>query len=90
MTIVGLRLYIHPAAILMSTTLVELTFILLARPDTEDSSSSRGAIPSANEIKSYKMIGDVNLFLPSGVEEDVECEIMIAGEFLIDTRPPVS
>jgi predicted GNAT family acetyltransferase len=25
------------------------------------------------------MIGDVNLFLPKGVEEDVECEIMIAG-----------
>ncbi|KAJ9101184.1 hypothetical protein QFC21_003403 [Naganishia friedmannii] len=25
------------------------------------------------------MIGDVNLFLAQGVEEDVECEIMIAG-----------
>ncbi|KAJ9126118.1 hypothetical protein QFC24_002391 [Naganishia onofrii] len=24
------------------------------------------------------MIGDVNLFLPHGVEEDVECEIMVA------------
>ncbi|OCF33091.1 hypothetical protein I317_01891 [Kwoniella heveanensis CBS 569] len=26
------------------------------------------------------MIGDVNLFLPNGVEEDGECEIMIASE----------
>lgn len=26
------------------------------------------------------MVGDVNLFLPNGPKEDVECEIMIAGE----------
>lgn len=25
------------------------------------------------------MIGDVNLFLPNGPQDDVECEIMIAG-----------
>jgi hypothetical protein len=26
------------------------------------------------------MVGDVNMFLPNGLEEDGECEIMIAGE----------
>jgi hypothetical protein len=25
------------------------------------------------------MVGDVNMFLPDGIEEEGECEIMIAG-----------
>lgn len=55
----------------------ELTFILLARPE----GASSDPIPSTQELIALKMIGDVNLFLPNGVEEDVECEIMIAGAF---------
>lgn len=57
---------------------VELTFIILARPTPADG-APKEKIPSADEIRTYPMIGDVNLFLPHGVEEDVECEIMIAG-----------
>lgn len=55
----------------------ELTFILLAPPE----GASPDQIPSTQELTTRKMIGDVNLFLPNGVEEDVECEIMIAGAF---------
>ena len=33
------------------------------------------------------MVGDVNLFLPDGPAEDVECEIMIAGGYLL---PPAA
>ena len=28
------------------------------------------------------MVGDVNMFLPDGIDEDGECEIMIAGVLL--------
>ncbi|WVQ93985.1 hypothetical protein IAU59_001063 [Kwoniella sp. CBS 9459] len=74
----------------------KLTFILLARPETSSSSSSSSISnsdlsPSAAglrilqpaELKQCRMVGDVNLFLPNGVEEDGECEIMIAS---IDDR----
>lgn len=54
----------------------ELTFILLARSGSPSSSP----VLHPDEIKACPMVGDVNLFLPNGSQEDVECEIMIAGE----------
>jgi hypothetical protein len=54
----------------------ELTFILLARP--EELASKLLLNPA--DLAQCKMVGDVNLFLPDGPAEDVECEIMIAGE----------
>ncbi|KAJ9110667.1 hypothetical protein QFC19_001496 [Naganishia cerealis] len=64
----------------LCNTPTELTFILLARPMSSGEASSTATTPSSTELKSYKMIGDVNLFLPQGVKEDVECEIMIAAD----------
>lgn len=58
--------------------IVELTFIVLARPDRYPCASH--LLLSTDQIKDCKMIGDVNLFLPDGPAHDVECEIMIAGE----------
>jgi hypothetical protein len=52
-----------------------LTFIVLSK-STDASVSSI----TAEIIHSLQMIGDTNLFLPDGSEEDVECEIMIAGK----------
>jgi hypothetical protein len=57
-----------------------LTFIVLSK-------STDASVPSitAEFINSLQMIGDTNLFLPDGPEEDVECEIMIAGKrFILD------
>lgn len=57
---------------------VELTFILLARPKQYPSHSR--PILNSNELKECRMIGDVNMFLPDGIEGDSECEIMIASK----------
>ncbi|KAK8844590.1 hypothetical protein IAR55_006437 [Kwoniella newhampshirensis] len=53
----------------------KLTFILLERPP-----SSTSIILPAEELHSCRMVGDVNLFLPDGLEGDGECEIMIASK----------
>lgn len=71
----------------------KLTFIVLALPVVSESSSEnasvdvdagRGASSSKGmairAIRECKMIGDVNLFLPDGVQGDVECEVMIAED----------
>ncbi|GHJ89205.1 hypothetical protein NliqN6_5607 [Naganishia liquefaciens] len=50
----------------------KFTFIILAR------SADDVSPPLPQDLHTLKMIGDVNLFLPNGVQEDVECEIMIA------------
>jgi len=54
-----------------------LTFILLERPD--HLSPSEHPLLSPEEIKECRMVGDVNMFLPDGIDEEGECEIMIAG-----------
>ncbi|KAL1408908.1 hypothetical protein Q8F55_005722 [Vanrija albida] len=54
----------------------KLTFILLARPSDLPAATTPVVPPS--ELARCQMIGDVNLFLPNGPQEDVECEIMIA------------
>lgn len=51
---------------------LELTFIVLALPDADT------AQPGTSSVRDFRMVGDVNLFLPDGVEGDAECEIMIA------------
>ncbi len=68
----------------------ELTFIILARTDVttdirncDEWSPSDESMPSREEIDSFPMIGDVNLFLkgmPSDEDFEAEVEIMIAGE----------
>ena len=60
---------------LFISLLSELTFIVLSKPANANESSL-----TKNIINSLRMIGDTNLFLPDGPKEDVECEIMIAGE----------
>jgi hypothetical protein len=55
----------------------ELTFILLERPDHLP--SSEYPLLSPEEIKGCRMVGDVNMFLPDGIDQEGECEIMIAG-----------
>lgn len=60
------------------TPSAELTFILLARPARLAPSTHRTLDPT--QIAQCRMVGDVNLFLPGGVAEDGECEIMIASE----------
>ncbi|TXT10676.1 hypothetical protein VHUM_02181 [Vanrija humicola] len=55
---------------------LELTFILLARPSDLPASTTH-VVPSS-ALSRCQMVGDVNLFLPNGPQEDVECEIMIA------------
>jgi len=58
----------------------ELTFILLERP--EHLPASEHPLLSPNEIKECRMVGDVNMFLPDGIDEEGECEIMIAGALI--------
>ena len=55
---------------------VELTFIVAARPSHLPSLTR--PILSPTEARGCKLVGDVNMFLPGGVDEDGECEIMIA------------
>lgn len=64
----------------VGTDPAELTFILLARPAHETSSFP---LVSPEQLREgdYRMIGDVNMFLPDGLKEDGECEIMIAGTY---------
>jgi hypothetical protein len=57
-----------------------LTFILLERPAHLPSSTH--PLLSPEEIKGCRMVGDVNMFLPDGIEEEGECEIMIAGALI--------
>ncbi len=68
-----------------SFILLELTFIILARP-LEPMPSE---VELTNEdIKALPMIGDVNLFFKNSREDpefEVECEVMIAGPY--STRP---
>jgi hypothetical protein len=61
---------------MISVAIAELTFIVLARPE---SSIAVTSTLTAEEVLNYKMIGDTNMFLPDGPQEDVECEIMLAG-----------
>ena len=59
--------------------LVELTFIVLARP-LEPTPS--GIEITNEDIIALPMIGDVNLFFKNSREDpefEVECEVMIAG-----------
>ena len=59
--------------------LLELTFIILARPLEPIPSEVE---PTNEEIKALPMIGDVNLFLNNPRDDpefEVECEVMIAG-----------
>jgi len=55
----------------------ELTFILLARP--EDLAPQSGVVLTPEQIRHCRMVGDVNMFLPDGMDGEGECEIMIAG-----------
>ena len=59
--------------------LLELTFIVLARPLEPPSSDAE---LTNEDIKALPMIGDVNLFFKNAREDpefEVECEVMIAG-----------
>lgn len=58
--------------------ILELTFILLARP--ADISGPSRAVLSSEELEKCRMVGDVNMFLPDGKEGEGECEIMIASK----------
>ncbi|WVQ85178.1 hypothetical protein IAT38_007343 [Cryptococcus sp. DSM 104549] len=55
----------------------KLTFILLERLST---ASSATPTLTPEELSRCRMVGDVNLFLPDGLEDDGECEIMIASK----------
>ena len=60
--------------------LVELTFIVLARP-LEPTLS--GVEITNEDIRALPMIGDVNLFFKNSRQDpefEVECEVMIAGQ----------
>lgn len=60
---------------------LELTFIVLGRPQTDLREDLRN-----EDVAQLPMIGDVNLFFNRTADEDgndvleVECEVMIAGE----------
>jgi hypothetical protein len=54
----------------------ELTFIVLARPDSLPASTH--PLLTWEQVQACQMVGDVNLFKPEG-SDDAECEIMIAG-----------
>jgi hypothetical protein len=59
--------------------LLELTFIVLARPPEPTPSDAE---LTNEDIKALPMIGDVNLFFKNPREDpefEVECEVMIAG-----------
>jgi hypothetical protein len=66
----------------------ELTFILLARPDSMPASTH--PLLSPEEIKTCRMVGDVNMFLPDGSEGEAECEIMIAGRSTLYTADTIA
>ena len=55
---------------------LELTFILIARPKSLP--VSKYPLLDPVQIKQCEMVGDVNMFLPDGLEGDAECEIMTA------------
>ncbi|ORY22124.1 GNAT domain-domain-containing protein [Naematelia encephala] len=55
----------------------KLTFIILERPMHLPTSCH--PILSPAELRESRMVGDVNMFLPNGLAEDGECEIMIAS-----------
>ncbi|AFR94526.2 hypothetical protein C343_02610 [Cryptococcus neoformans C23] len=60
----------------------KLTFILLERPPSLSSTAEQNQkviLPSPC-LAQCRMVGDVNLFLPEGLEGDGECEIMIASK----------
>ncbi|KGB79856.2 hypothetical protein CNBG_5694 [Cryptococcus deuterogattii R265] len=60
----------------------KLTFILLERPSSLPSTAEQNQemVLSPSLITQCRMVGDVNLFLPEGLEGDGECEIMIASK----------
>lgn len=62
------------------TCVIELTFILLERPSSLPSTAEQNqeTVLSPSLLTQCRMVGDVNLFLPEGLEGDGECEIMIA------------
>lgn len=83
MKIVGSRGQGHNNGVMKLTRptgVVELTFILLERPPSLSSTAEQNQkviLPSPC-LAQCRMVGDVNLFLPEGLEGDGECEIMIA------------
>lgn len=62
------------------TGAVELTFILLERPSSlpPTAEQNQKVILPPSCLAQCRMVGDVNLFFPEGLEGDGECEIMIA------------
>jgi hypothetical protein len=60
-------------------TSAELTFIVLARTATDNETDPLET--TKDEIDSFPMIGDVNIFLKesSACEAEAEVEVMIAG-----------
>ncbi|KIJ33016.1 hypothetical protein M422DRAFT_95589, partial [Sphaerobolus stellatus SS14] len=61
----------------------KLTFIIVARPHllVDGSSTISGEVPSPEQIATFQMVGDVNLFFKGSAEEgdeEVEAEVMIA------------
>lgn len=81
-----MRGYIHrchptmPHRTFFHLYLVELTFIVLARP-LEPTPS--GVEITNEDIRVLPMIGDVNLFFKNSRQDpefEVECEVMIAGQ----------
>lgn len=62
------------------TGVIELTFILLERSSSLPSTAEQNQemVLSPSLLTQCRMVGDVNLFLPEGLEGDGECEIMIA------------
>jgi hypothetical protein len=71
-------------------TLLELTFIILARPLEPIPRSSKVELTN-EDIKALPMIGDVNLFFKNPRDDpefEVECEVMIAGPCSHPHPPP--
>ncbi|EAL18729.1 hypothetical protein CNBI3150 [Cryptococcus deneoformans B-3501A] len=60
----------------------KLTFILLERPSSlpPTAEQNQKVILPPSCLARCRMVGDVNLFLPEGLEGDGECEIMIASK----------
>ena len=73
--------------------LLELTFIVLARPLEPPPPDAE---LTNEDIKALPMIGDVNLFLKNPREDpefEVECEVMIAGQcstLILHSRPALT
>ncbi|ADV24523.1 hypothetical protein I305_06640 [Cryptococcus gattii E566] len=69
----------------------QLTFILLERSSSLPSTAEQNQemVLSPSLLTQCRMVGDVNLFLPEGLEGDGECEIMIASKIGASNRPSI-